>query len=189
MSVSKLMSRIIAPSHILSNAGDMECADKRRKQEIADLLHDHTFGITSDPLTQFACVFSALIHDADHVGLPNARLAVEDPELAFAYDHRSIAEQKSLDMSWELLMEPRFRDFLSTLCATKEELQRFRHLVVNSVMATDIVDKELGAARKARWDKAFAKDNGDKELAIQESEVDAVDRKATIGKSHRCDFP
>lgn len=27
----------------------------------AAMLHDHTYGITSDPLTQFACVFSALI--------------------------------------------------------------------------------------------------------------------------------
>ena len=26
-------------------------------------LHDYTFGITSDPLTRFACILSALIHD------------------------------------------------------------------------------------------------------------------------------
>ena len=26
-------------------------------------LHEHTYGITSDPLTKFAVVFSALIHD------------------------------------------------------------------------------------------------------------------------------
>jgi hypothetical protein len=48
MSVVKLLSRIIAPNRI-----DM----------IGKTLHDHTYGITSDPLTQFACVFSALIHD------------------------------------------------------------------------------------------------------------------------------
>lgn len=49
MSVKKLMSRIVAPSEI--------DGDKHAKK-----LHDHTYGITSDPLTQFACIFSALIH-------------------------------------------------------------------------------------------------------------------------------
>lgn len=48
MSVVKLLSRIVAP-----NLVDM----------IGKSLHDHTYGITSDPLTQFSCVFSALIHD------------------------------------------------------------------------------------------------------------------------------
>lgn len=51
MSVIKLMSRIVAPSHL----DDTEYS--------ASKLHDHTYGITSDPLTQFACAFSALIHD------------------------------------------------------------------------------------------------------------------------------
>jgi hypothetical protein len=49
MSVTKLLSRIVAPKNI----GD----------DNHDDLHDHTYGISSDPLTQFACVFSALIHD------------------------------------------------------------------------------------------------------------------------------
>lgn len=54
MSVIKLMSRIgEAPSHL---------ADLESKQSAASL-HDHTYGITSDPLTQFACAFSALIHE------------------------------------------------------------------------------------------------------------------------------
>ena len=47
ISVIKLMSRINAPSN-------MESGDRAA-------LHDHTYGITSDPLTQFACAFSALI--------------------------------------------------------------------------------------------------------------------------------
>jgi len=58
MSVVKLLSRIVAPSDVEDN-GD------------GKTLHDHTYGITSDPLTQFACVFSALIHDADHSGVPS----------------------------------------------------------------------------------------------------------------------
>lgn len=49
MSVIKLLGRIVAPSNL--------------DNETAAVLHDHTYGITSDPLTQFACAFSALIHD------------------------------------------------------------------------------------------------------------------------------
>jgi hypothetical protein len=42
------------------------------KKRIVSGLHDHTYGITSDPLTQFAVVFAALIHDVDHTGVPTA---------------------------------------------------------------------------------------------------------------------
>jgi hypothetical protein len=51
MSVQKLLARIVAPN--------LETEDEKT-------LHDHTYGITSDPLTQLACVLSALIHDVDH---------------------------------------------------------------------------------------------------------------------------
>ena len=57
MGVNKLLSRIIAP--------DLDVDDDGKQ------LHDHTYGINSDPLTWFACVFSALIHDVDHSGVPN----------------------------------------------------------------------------------------------------------------------
>ena len=49
------MARIVNPNEILSK----EVEDSNSK--IAESLHDYTFGITSDPLTQFACVLSALI--------------------------------------------------------------------------------------------------------------------------------
>ena len=58
MSVVKLMSRIVAPRNELSSTREENC-----QQDLAATLHDHTYGITSDPLTQFACVISALIHD------------------------------------------------------------------------------------------------------------------------------
>lgn len=77
MSVTKLLSRIVAPKI----SGKMTSEEK-----LASKLHDHTYGkpdflclewklvcelptfhcragITSDPLTQFAIVLSALIHD------------------------------------------------------------------------------------------------------------------------------
>jgi hypothetical protein len=60
MSVVKLMSRIIAPTENELTAEELANGLDRHL-----LLHDHTYGITSDPLTQFAGIFSALIHDGE----------------------------------------------------------------------------------------------------------------------------
>jgi hypothetical protein len=56
MSVHKLLSRVVAPK-----VNDDTLANKYKSEE--QLKHDLTYGITSDPLTQFAVVLSALIHD------------------------------------------------------------------------------------------------------------------------------
>ena len=174
MSVTKLLNRIVAP-------GSLDEKELQQDDEnVFVSLHDHTYGITSDPLTQFACIFSALIHDVQHSGLPNCQLVKENTYLAQVYKNQSVAEQNSVDVSWNLLMTDRFVDLRNTLCPTKSDLQHFRSLVVNSVMATDIVDKELKALRNARWEKAFA------ESAPQEfsSAKDTIDRKATIVIEH-----
>jgi hypothetical protein len=55
------------------------------------------------------------------------------------------------------------------------ELQRFCQLGVNSVMATDVMDKDLKALRNARWNKAFAEQANHNML-----ELDNIDRKVTI---------
>jgi hypothetical protein len=58
MSVSKLLSRITA-------ADDMWNVNEDATKESKDFgfsLHDHTYGITSDPMTQFSVVLAALIH-------------------------------------------------------------------------------------------------------------------------------
>lgn len=52
------------------------------------------------------------------------------------YNNRSVAEQNSFDLAWELFMDPTFTDFRTAICATSAELLHFRQLVVNSVMAT-----------------------------------------------------
>ena len=44
---------------------------------------------------------------------------------------------------------------------TKQELMRFRELIVNVVLATDIFDKELNDLRKSRWNQAFSGTVGD----------------------------
>jgi hypothetical protein len=97
-------------------------------------LHDHTYGITSDPLTQFAVVFSAHIHDVDHTGLPNAQLVKERTSVAVAYNNKSV-------VAWDLLMREPYMHLCQALYTTKQEFTCFHCLVVNSVMVTDIMDK------------------------------------------------
>jgi class 3 adenylate cyclase len=175
MSVIKLMSRIVAPSDLLQKT------EMQKKSKVAATLHDHTYGITSDPLTQFACAMSALIHDVDHTGIPNAQLVEEKTDIAVRYKERSVAEQNSLDLAWNMLMEPQYNELRATIFTNDCERRRFRQLVVNSVLATDIVDKDLKALRNARWDKAF---KPDQESAQDTNTRDAVNRKATIVIEH-----
>ena len=163
LSVCKLLNRIVAPDVD-------ECNDRT--------LHDHTYGITSDPLTRFAVVFAALIHDADHSGVPNNQLVKEKSTVAAVYKNKSVAEQNSVDICWDLLMEPAYKNLRRHIYANEAEFKRFRQLVVNAVMATDIMDPDLKQLRNNRWDAAFntyAKDDDDRR---------AVNRKATIVIEH-----
>ena len=76
--------------------------------------------------------------------------------MATFYNGKSIAEQNSVDLCWDMLQDGRFRDLRNSIYTTESEMKRFRQLIVNSVMALDIMDKDLKALRNARWDKAFA---------------------------------
>jgi hypothetical protein len=77
-------------------------------------------------------------------------------------------------MAWELLMRSNYEDLRSCLFSSQKELKRFRQLLVNSVIATDIFDPELKKQREEKWAKAFSGEDG--------SEVTSVgfNRKATI---------
>ena len=119
MSVRKLLSRI--------NSAESSAENK-----------EHAFGITSDPLTQFAIVLSALIHDVDHSGVPNAQLIKENSSIAQLYRGKSVAEQNSIDLAWKLLMQDKYVDLRRSIYCNEHELDRFRKLVVNIVLATDI---------------------------------------------------
>jgi hypothetical protein len=176
----KLLGRIIAPKKQDSAGSEEAPASAEQTRETAlSSLHDHTYGITSDPLTQFACVFAALIHDVDHPGVPNAQLVKENATIAAAYEGKSVAEQNSVDLAWNLFVDERFSDLRHALCPTDGEMRRFRQLVVNSVMATDIMDKDLKALRDGRWGKAFQESPNSLEPAC-----DTVNRKATIVIEH-----
>jgi class 3 adenylate cyclase len=135
MSVTKLLSRVVNPGHKSS---------------------DYIADITSNPLAQFALCFSALIHDVDHTGVPNTQLVNEEAPLATRYKNQSVAENNSIAIAWELFLQPDFEDLLRCLCPKRDDLDRFQELVINAVLATDIVDKNLKEDRNARWAKVFS---------------------------------
>ena len=132
-----------------------------------------TYGITSDPLTAFAILFVALIHDVEHAGVTNGRLIEEGSPIAKQYDNKSVAEQNSIDVAWGLLMQDKFAKLRDCIFSNSKERDRFRQTIVNGVMATDIFDPELKEARTVKWSKAFS-DEGD----------DASNRKATVVMEH-----
>ena len=171
MSVSKLLSRIVAPQ-----INHRDCPDAAQHESI---LHNSSYGIASDPLTQFSVVLSALIHDIDHSGVPNDQLSKENSELAALYKEKSVAEQNSVVKAWKALMLPEFVQLRAAIFVTAAELRRFRQLLVNSVIATDIFDKELGRLRTDRWTKAF-----DKLAAQNDGSLIDLNRKATIVVEH-----
>lgn len=130
-------------------------------------------------LTLFSLI---VLDDVDHTGLPNAQLVKEGNPLATAYKNKSVAEQNSIDLAWDLLMADDFKDLRAVIYTNEAEEKHFRALLVNLVLATDICDKELGAKRKERWAKAFA-GTGSADH-INEPTEDAVNRKATIVLEH-----
>eukprot|EP00980_Cylindrotheca_fusiformis_P020171 scaffold7242_cov137-Cylindrotheca_fusiformis.AAC.7 len=185
-SVKKLLTRIVkvGEANGLVVSSERHATDDEDDEKLADLV-GHSYGITSDPLTQFAVLFSAIIHDVDHPGVPNAQLVKERTRNAQIYK-KSVAEQNSVELAWDILMSDEYSSLRACIYQTEADLRRFRQLVVNAVMATDIVDKELQALRKNRWEAAFSNALPPTPSAFRSRQrrEEHDDRKATIVIEH-----
>lgn len=111
----------------------------------------------------------------DHEGVPNAQLEKEKPEMGKKFKHKAIAEQNSVEMAFDILMKPEFYDLRRIIYRSEEEMRRFRRLVVQIVVATDIGDKGLKEDRNARYDKAFNSDQ-----VLEGTVTDVANLKATV---------
>ena len=171
----KLTSRIVSPLESLSK----QFGSERRLN--ASKLYDHTFGLTSDPLTLFACAFSALILSVDHPGVPNIVLVNENGDLAAKYKNQSIVEQNSIDVAWNLLMADKYSDLRATIFSTVSEQDHFRQIVIHSVMATDMLDPRLREMRNQQWKQTFG---GSIVPSRRHMSRDIDNRKATIVIEH-----
>jgi hypothetical protein len=120
-----------------------------------------TYGIKCDPLAQFAFLFSALIHDVDHTGISNRQLVLESDDLAVLYNDQSVAEQRSLAVAFSTLKQPEYAELKDVIFknlvsdATDKDFFRFRKLVIDLVLATDIASPERTQIVKSKWKEAF----------------------------------
>jgi hypothetical protein len=84
-----------------------------------------------------ALLFTAIIHDLEHQGVPNVQLVKESSPLALKYNNQSVAENNSFDQSLNLLIDENetmniFDDF------TLNEKLKFQYLCKEIILATDI---------------------------------------------------
>mmetsp|Transcript_10996 Transcript_10996/g.17627 ORF Transcript_10996/g.17627 Transcript_10996/m.17627 type:complete len:595 (-) Transcript_10996:295-2079(-) len=114
-----------------------------------------TYGFRDDPLMQFALLFSALIHDVQHRGIPNRQLAMEDDELAIKYNDQSIAENQSLYLGFSELLKSDYEKLRFVIFPQREDYRRFRAACVDLVLSTDIASPERSQINKSKWKEAF----------------------------------
>lgn len=95
----------------------------------------------------------------DHRGIPNGQLSKEEPAIAAKYQNKSVAEQHAIDLAWDVLMSDEYTDLRRTIYTSDSELRRFRTVLVNSVLSTDIMDPQLKELRNERWKVAFSEDH------------------------------
>jgi 3'5'-cyclic nucleotide phosphodiesterase len=88
-------------------------------------------GTWLDPLSRFAIVFGALIHDIGHLGVPNSQLVKEEACNATKYKNWCVAEQNSFDVAWTLFMQPQYSVLRKCLFADEVEFKRFRQVALN----------------------------------------------------------
>ena len=105
----------------------------------------------------------------------------EEHPLATKYNYKSVAEQNSVDLAWKIITDPDYKELQGCIYSSFDEFNRFRSIIVNVVMATDILDKDLGLQRKARWEKAFSQETNN---LSKGDTLEAVNRKATIVLEH-----
>ena len=87
-STSKMLKRIVLSDEM----------DHLAEHQISALdLHDYSFGIATDPLTQFALIFCALIHDVDHPGVTNGVLIQESTPIAKFYKNKRYDQNGQCD--------------------------------------------------------------------------------------------
>lgn len=86
---------------------------------------------------KLAILYSALVHDVEHQGVPNTTLVSKHHALAKLYNDQSVAEMRSLAIGLNLLQQPGY-ELLSRL--SEQEQTTFHEFVVELVLCTDIAD-------------------------------------------------
>jgi 3'5'-cyclic nucleotide phosphodiesterase len=110
-----------------------------------------------DPLTQFACTFSSLIPDVDHPGVSNNDVVSSKSFLAQSYGNSSAIEQNAFDLVWSLLMSPVYYRLRTSIYRNKEEFIRFRQIMVNTVIVSNVDNLDHQIERIAKWKTSISR--------------------------------
>jgi hypothetical protein len=103
------------------------------------------------------------------------QLNLENSTLAKVYKNKSVAEQNSVDLCWDLLMDNSFDELRAAIYRTGTSAS----VLLSTPSATDVWT-ELKVLRNNRWAKAFSDDY----MRPRKNWEDDVDRKATIVIEH-----
>eukprot|EP01038_Epipyxis_sp_PR26KG_P012990 gene12990-17419_t len=101
------------------------------------------------PIEKLALLYSAIIHDMEHFGVPNETLINQSHELAIKFHDQSVAEMNSLTIGLELISNPIHNCMLLSKYSENDK-KIFRKSVIELVLCTDIADpfKKLSAFHK-----------------------------------------
>ncbi|XP_052808456.1 cGMP-inhibited 3',5'-cyclic phosphodiesterase 3A-like isoform X2 [Mya arenaria] len=100
---------------------------------------DDSYGIMvgNFPALELMAMFTAAaMHDYDHPGRTNAFLVATHAPQAVLYNDRSVLENHHAASAWNLFLSDTGFNFLSGLDAA--EFKRFRYLVIEAILATDL---------------------------------------------------
>lgn len=125
-----------------------------------------------DYLTHFSLVFSALVHDVAHKGIPNFILVNLEDELAKTYNKTSMAEKNSLNISLDILNEDSFSSLRKKIYGpNKIDGDKFESIIKTTILCTDIFNASRISLTKDRYAVAFSKQDSDCKTSFAHNQV------------------
>ena len=58
----------------------------------------------------------------------NSQLVKENSPVAQKYNNKSVSEQNSVDLAWDLMMRPEYEQLRNCMCYNEDEFVRFRQV-------------------------------------------------------------
>jgi hypothetical protein len=130
-------------------------------------------------LPKFAVMFAALISELDHPGVDNEYLTNDPSRFGEEYKGNGITQNHAFELAWIIFSDKKYQDLRSRLCPTDEALGYFRRLVHDFVLATDVMNPILSAARKRRWETVFGTEEQQQQQQNLDSSCDSTNNSTT----------
>ncbi|XP_013381675.1 cGMP-inhibited 3',5'-cyclic phosphodiesterase A isoform X2 [Lingula anatina] len=134
----------INPDDVLNKQGsssesDSDPGERPTLKHHQSFTAEDSYGIMGGnlpPLELMALYTAAAMHDYDHPGRTNAFLVTTNAPQAVLYNDRSVLENHHAAAAWSLFLSHPKYNFLCHI--DKAEFKRFRFLVIEAILATDL---------------------------------------------------